>query len=184
MSEILIVDKYHAFPLMSKLSSILQKAEESQIPTPHKQVQIEALISGGAKFREEARRHFTLLQPLDFIPCLPVSAVCVAQTLHSTGVLDKVSSVDKIYHQEHSGTGKPSRCSQVKKQLHEWALRASLWRCWVFWFCDAFYVEVYETNLVYCSLVAVHLHLAFVLACIWNTFLHCFMPTSYPAGEV
>lgn len=64
---------------------------------PHKQVQIEASISGGAKFWEEACGHFRLLQPLDFIPFLTVSAACVAQTLHST--VDNMSSVDKMYHQ-------------------------------------------------------------------------------------
>lgn len=104
-----------------------RRLREARSQTPHKQVQIVALISRGTKFREEACRHFTLLQPLDFIPFLTVSVACVAQTFHSTGVLDnKVSSVDKMYHQEHSGTGRTSRYSQVKKQLHEWALRPSL----------------------------------------------------------
>lgn len=104
-----------------------RRLREARPQAPHKQIQIEALISGGTKFREEARRHFTLLQPLDFISFLTVSAACVAQTFHSTCVLDnKVSSVDKMYHQEHSGTRKISRYSQVKKQLHEWPLRASL----------------------------------------------------------
>lgn len=58
---------------------------------PREQVQVEVLMAGGAKFREEACRHFTVLQPIDFTPFLTVSAACVAQTIHST--VDNVSSV-------------------------------------------------------------------------------------------
>lgn len=112
----LTVDKYHVFPQMPKwgeaeyaedhahiglllclpgdvnASSISQNVWGSQIlGSLRKKVQVEVLIAGGAKFKEAACRHFTLLQPVDFIPFWTVSAACVAQTIHST--VDNVFSV-------------------------------------------------------------------------------------------